>query len=170
MLPNLNVDSQLFHTAGGAAFADIMIDGHRETWALRSDRLRSWLRRQYYEKTGSVPGAGAIRRDLDFLEARAQFDGPQRAIHIRTAEHEGRIYLDLADDLWRAVEIGPEGWRVTGRPPVRFRRAAGMLPLPVPLRGGSIEALAPFLNLPGRSDFVLVVAWLLAALRRRLCR
>jgi hypothetical protein len=40
-----------------------------------------------------------------------------------------------------------------------------MLPLPVPVRGGSIEALAPFLNLPGRSDFVLVVAWLLAALR-----
>jgi hypothetical protein len=50
-------------------------------------------------------------------------------------------------------------------PPVRFRRAAGMLPLPIPIPGGSIDALAPFLNLPGRSDFVLVVAWLLAALR-----
>ena len=120
MLPNLNVDSQLFHTTGGAAFADIMIDGHWETWALRSARFRSWLRRQYYEETGGVPGAAAISRDLDFLEARAQFDGPQRAVHIRTAEHEGRIYLDLADDLWRAVEIGPDGWRVTARPPVRF--------------------------------------------------
>jgi hypothetical protein len=33
--------------------------------------------------------------------------------------------------------------------------------------GGSIEALLPFLNLSSRTDFVLVVAWLLAALRAR---
>ena len=40
-----------------------------------------------------------------------------------------------------------------------------MLALPPPERGGSIEALAPFLNLPSRDAFVLVAAWLLAALR-----
>jgi len=61
MLPNLNVDAQLFHTASGAAFADIMIDGHRETWPIRSGRFRSWLRQQYYEETGGVPSAGATR-------------------------------------------------------------------------------------------------------------
>src|SRR4029450_11775845 len=69
------------------------------------------------------------------------------------------------DECWRVVEPGPEGWPVIGSPPVRFRRAAGMLPLPVPQPGGSIEVLASFLNLPSRSDFVLVVAWLLATLR-----
>jgi hypothetical protein len=52
-----------------------------------------------------------------------------------------------------------------GSPPVRFRRAAGMLPLPVPQAGGSIEELASFLNVRNRSDFMLVVAWLLATLR-----
>jgi hypothetical protein len=41
-----------------------------------------------------------------------------------------------------------------------------MLPLPIPQRGGSIEALAAFLNLPAPDEFVLVVAWLLAALQR----
>src|SRR5712672_837 len=40
-----------------------------------------------------------------------------------------------------------------------------MLPLPMPRRGGSIGALASFFNLPNRNDFVLIVAWLLAALR-----
>ena len=40
-----------------------------------------------------------------------------------------------------------------------------MLPFPVPERGGSIEALRSFLNLSSQNDFVLVVAWLLAALR-----
>jgi hypothetical protein len=40
-----------------------------------------------------------------------------------------------------------------------------MQPLPLPLRGGSIESLAPFLTLASENDFVLVVAWLLGALR-----
>jgi hypothetical protein len=48
---------------------------------------------------------------------------------------------------------------------VRFRRPAGILPLSVPERGGSIAALNSFLNLASRNDFVLIVAWLLAALR-----
>jgi hypothetical protein len=39
------------------------------------------------------------------------------------------------------------------------------LPLSVPERGGSIAALNSFLNLASRNDFVLIVAWLLAALR-----
>jgi hypothetical protein len=29
--------------------------------------------------------------------------------YLRVAEHDGRIYLDLADERWRAVEIGPDG-------------------------------------------------------------
>jgi hypothetical protein len=42
------------------------------------------------------------------LEARALFDAPERAVHVRIAEHAGHVYLDLADDRWRAVEIGPD--------------------------------------------------------------
>ena len=72
-----------------------------------------------------------------------KFEGSEREVRVRLAEHAGHIYLDLADECWRAVEIGPDRWRVIGSPPVRFRRAAGMLPLPMPQAGGSIEELAP---------------------------
>jgi hypothetical protein len=166
MLTQFAACSGLFHTATGTAYADLLVDGHRETWPIRSKRFRGWLRRRYYQATGSALGAHAIRSELDLLEARAQFDAPERSVHVRVAEFNGYIYLDLADENWRAVEIGPDGWR-TGSPPVRFRRPPGMLPLPVPERGGSIDALLPFLNLSSRNDFVLVVAWLLAALRAR---
>jgi hypothetical protein len=155
----------LFHTATGTAFADSIGDGHRETWPIRSKRFRTWLRRRYYRATGEAGSAAEIRSALDLLEARAQFDGPERAVHVRVALHAGHIYLDLADEQWRAVDIGPDGWRVIGCPPVRFRRPPGMLPLPVPRQGGSIESLNSFLNLSSRDDFVLIVAWLLAALR-----
>jgi hypothetical protein len=156
----------LFHDPNGTAFADLTIEGHRETWPIRSRRFRHWLRRRYYEETGSAASAETIRSAVDLLEARAQFDAPERTVHVRVAEHDGRTYLDLADKDWRAVQIGPDGWQVVTSPPVRFRRAAGMLPLPIPQRGGSIEALAAFLNLPAPDEFVLVVAWLLAALQR----
>jgi hypothetical protein len=165
MLTNLTVATELFHAADETAFADIMIEGHRETWPIRSSRFRLWLRRKYYEATGEAPSAGEISSALNLLEARAQFDGPMRAVHIRVAEQDGRVYLDLADEPWRAVEIDADGWRVIPSPPVRFRRTPGMLPLPAPARGGSIETLASFCNIPSRSDFVLVVSWLLAALR-----
>ena len=165
MLNDLMRCDDLFHTAAGTAFADITVDGHRETWPIRSKRLRGWLRRRYYQATGGAASPAEIRSALDLLEAQAQFDGPAIAVHVRIAEHAGHIYLDLADEEWRAVDIGPDGWRVIGCPPGRFRRPAGMLPLPVPQQGGSIEALNSFLNLASRDDFVLIVAWLLAALR-----
>ena len=112
------------------------IDGHREAWPVRSKRFRGWLRHGYYQATGSAASAAEVRSALDLLEARAQFDGPERGVHVRIAEHAGHIYLDLADEHWRAVNIGPDGWRVIGCPAVRFRRPAGMLPLPEPEQGG----------------------------------
>jgi hypothetical protein len=136
MLTQIGACGELFHTPTGTAFADVLVDGHRETWPIRSQRFRGWLRRQYYEATGSPLGTQAISSELDLLEARAQFDAPERSVHVRIAEHAGHIYLDLGDEHWRAVEIGPDGWRLDECPPVRFRPPASMLPLPVPERGG----------------------------------
>src|ERR1700738_2835718 len=165
MFNEMMLCEELFHTPTGVAFADLIMDGHRETWPIRSKSFRNWVRRYYYKTTGAAVGAAVIGSALDLLEARAQFDSPERSVNMRVAEHDGRLYLDLADEHWRAVAIGPDGWRVLGCPPVRLHRSAGMLPLPVPERGGSIEVLRSFLNLSSQNDFVLIVSWLLAALR-----
>jgi hypothetical protein len=165
VLLNVATAARLFHTSDGTGFADVTIDGHRETWPLRSKRLGAWLREQYYERTWGAPSPAALNTALNVLEAQAQFDGPQRQVSVRLAEQDGLIYLDLADEFWRCIEIGANGWRIAEDPPVRFRRSPGMQPLPLPVRGGSIEALAPFLNLASDNDFVLVVAWLFGALQ-----
>jgi hypothetical protein len=141
MLITLGAGDELFHTATGTAYADLQIDGHRESWPIHSKRFRSWLRRRYYQATGDAPSAAALTAALNLFEARAQFEGPERMVHVRIAEHEGRIYLDLADAAWRAAEIGPDGWRVVAEPPVRFRRPPGMLPLPMPEQGESLDQL-----------------------------
>ena len=72
---------------------------------------------------------------------------------------DGKLYRDLGDEDRRVIEIATTGWRVIDNPPVRFRRAAEMQPLPVPVPGGSVETLRPLLNVQSDNDFVLVVAW-----------
>jgi hypothetical protein len=165
LLLDVATAARFFHASDGAGFADLVIEGHRETWPLRSKRFQTWLRQQYYERTWDAPGPAALNAALNVLEAQAQFDGPVRKVSVRVAEQDGLIYLDLADEFWRCIEIGATGWRIAADPPIRFRRSAGMQPLPLPLRGGSIDSLAPFLNLASENDFVLIVAWLLGALR-----
>jgi hypothetical protein len=64
MLTTIGAGDELFHTATGTAFADLLIDGHRETWPIRSLRFRSWLRRRYYEATGDAPNAAALSAAL----------------------------------------------------------------------------------------------------------
>ena len=166
ILINLTADIDLFHDATDTGFADLEINGHRETWPLRSKGFKRWIARRYFEETGSAPNSEALYSALNVIEARAHFDAPQRDVFIRVAGQGGKHYLDLADDTWRAVEIDRGGWRLVERPPVRFRRSSGMQPLPAPKPGGSIELLRPFLNVSD-DDFILVVAWALAVLRDR---
>jgi hypothetical protein len=155
----------LFHTPDNTGFADIDLVAHRETWPIRSKGFKRWLARQFFEQTNGAPNSEALQSALNVIEAKGHFDGPMLDVNVRVAGLDGKIYLDLADPTWRAVEIDETGWRVVDRPPVRFRRSSGMLALPEPRQGGDVAALKGFLNLANDRDFVLVVAWLATALR-----
>jgi hypothetical protein len=159
--------AELFHAPDGTGYADVNVSGHRETWPVRSKGFRRWLTRLYFEETEGAPSSEALQSALNVIEARAHFDAPEREVNVRVAGHDDRLYLDLADDHWRVVEIGRGGWRIVDEAPVRFRRAAGMLPLPIPMSGGSVETLRSFLNVRCQDNFVLAVAWGLAVLRDR---
>jgi hypothetical protein len=167
VLLDLALSAKLFHTPDTTGYADVIINDHRETWSIRSRGFRRWLVRCYFEATQSAPSSEALKSALETIEAKAQFDSPERIVHIRVGELDGKLYLDLADEAWHAIEIDADGWRVVKDPPVRFRRTPGMQPLPVPEAGGSINLLRPFLNVKSDEDFVLVVAWALAVLRNR---
>jgi hypothetical protein len=167
ILIDLAQSAELFHTPDGTGFADLDINGHRETWPIRTKGFRRWLARRFFEATQGAPSSEALQSALNVIEAKAHFDAPERVVHIRVGGLDDRLYLDLGDATWRAVEIDTMGWRVIDNPPVRFRRAAGMQPLPVPMAGGSVEVLRSFLNVQSDNDFVLVVAWALAVLRNR---
>jgi hypothetical protein len=163
----LSSAAKLFHTSDGNCYADIEINGHRETWPVRSKGFRRWLMRRYFEEERGAPNSEAISTSLGMIEAHAHFNSPERVVCVRVGGMDGKLYLDLCGADWRAVEIDATGWRVIDNPPVRFRRSAGMQPLPLPKAGGTVRTLKSFLNVKSDEDFVLVVAWLLAAFRDR---
>jgi hypothetical protein len=146
------------------AFADIAVDGHRETHRVRGQAFRLWLRHRYFEKTKAGVNSDALQVAVETIAAKAMFEGAEQDVHVRVAEFAGAIYLDLGDPAWRAIRVSKDGWAIVARPPVRFLRSPSMRPLPTPVQGGSIELLRPFCNLPD-SGFVLFVAILLAGLR-----
>ena len=125
------------------------------------------MRHLYYHKTREPLSNHALKEALGTLEARALYEGPEHQVELRVAEYENKLYLDLANDKWEAVEISARGWRLLKRPPIRFRRTPAMEALPVPVAGGSIDALREFFSLASYEDFPLAVAWLLACFRPR---
>ena len=156
---------ELFHAPDGTAYARIEQVDHREVWPLKSSAIRSWLAGAYYRTYDRAAGSQAIRDAIEVLAARALFDGPECAVHVRVARTRDAIHLDLADPKWRAVKITASGWEIVTDSPVPFRRPDGLLRLPDPVRGGTLEELRPFLNVADDVQWRLAVGWLVAAVR-----
>lgn len=161
-------DVELLHDSDKQAFATMRIAGHWETHPIKSGQFTLHLRRRFFEFSGGrAPNAQALADARATIEALAVFGGKQIPTYVRVAELGNKIYLDLGTPDWSVVEIDAQGWRIVrGRHPVRFIRRPGMMPLPVPIHGGTLRVLRELLRL-GDDEFVLVAAWLLAALRRR---
>lgn len=167
VLLQLAQPAKLFHTAEGTLYASFPVAGHHECWPINNKGFRLWLTHAFYKLNKKPPSSQALQSALSVLEAQARFDGSLQTVHTRMGGHGGRIYLDLCNDRWEVVEIDAEGWRITTTPPIHFRRPKGMLALPEPTRGGSVDKLREFINVENDTDFILIVACLVGAFRPR---
>jgi hypothetical protein len=163
----LDAGLQLFHSPGADpdAYATLQVEGHEETWRLKTRGVRRWLARLYYEAEEKTPGAQAVQDALGVLEGKALFDGPTHAVSVRLAPDDDAIILDLGNDAWQVVRITSAGWEVLDTAPVKFWRPRGLLSLPIPVHGGTLAALRPLCNIGSEENWMLLVSWLLAAMR-----
>jgi hypothetical protein len=152
-----------FRTPEGKAVIAIDSDRGRKIVPIHSRTCRLWIGFKLEEESGKQPSQAELRSTCDRLEVYAS-DAPVADVHVRLALAGGRIYIDLADDRGRVVEIGPDGWRVIDTAPVHFIRTPSMQPLSIPVEGGSIDDLRSFLNVDD-DDFVLIVGCLLNGFR-----
>ncbi len=159
---------KMWHDPEREPWATLHVDDHVEHHRLRNKAVKRYLTHLFYKKHERPANGQGVQEAFSTLEAKAVFDGPEHPTYTRLAEVDGVIYIDLANDRWEVVRVTPDDWTVVDADavPVRFRRPRGMLPLPIPRTGGSLDKLAELLNVDKDSrDLKLIVAWLLQGLR-----
>lgn len=164
----LEAGIELFRASDETCYATINITDrngtHAETWNLDSKGFRTWLQRLFWRATSKVAAAQVIKDASNALAGIAFHDGQELPIYTRIGEHEGAIYINLCDSLWRFVKVTANGWEIVSNPPIKFRRPRGMLSLPIPERGGSLADLWPFVNVT-KEQRILLAGWLAVAFR-----
>jgi hypothetical protein len=154
-LAAIGSEYELWHDPAQVAYASV----GRHSFKVHSKPFRSLLIHEYRKRyENKVPNAEAVAAAQNAIEGVAVFDGHVLVAHVRVAGHGGDVYLHLADAESTVIRIGPDGWAPCKNPPVKFKQPAGMHALSMPVHGGKIADLRPFLNLADETTFTLVVA------------
>jgi hypothetical protein len=161
----LDADFELFHDPGGQAYARAPASKPRAVFKISDREFRHRVAGLWSAREGRTLQKTVREEAFEDLERRACVEGSEHPVYVRVGSFEDKLYLDLGDREWRAVEIWPGGWRVVSDPPVRFRRSREARPLPVPQRGATLDLLRHYVNVPNEDDWTLLLAWIVAAFR-----
>jgi hypothetical protein len=154
----IGLAAELWRNERGEPYATVQRNGHAEHYAVDSGAFKNWLIHTFMAKQTRVraPTGNAVKEAIAAISAQASC-GPTHRTFVRVGEHDGKVYLDLCNEQWEAIEFDASGWRVVADCPVKMLRYAGTEPLPYPVRDGSIEVLRQYVN--GDDDtFKLIVA------------
>jgi hypothetical protein len=158
-------DCDFFHDGDREAWVTFSVGEHKETTRVNAGAFWDWLERRFHESTGRTANAAAKQEAQGVFRGKAKYEGSQHSVHVRIAEHDGAIYLDLADAERRVVRITSTAWQVVGDAPVKFWRPKGLLPLPMPTKDtGTIDDLRAFVNVT-KEEWPLLVGFILGCLR-----
>jgi hypothetical protein len=166
-LRELVSETQVFRDSTGVTYATVRMKGIQQTHVVTSREFASWTLIAAWERfDGRMASIRLIDELRAFLVGQAMLSPVPREVFVRVGHRGGRVYVDLGDADWRAVEIDSDGYRLVPHPPGLFIRPPGFGRLPEPIVGGRVHDLVSVLNVDHR-DFDIVVIFLLGALRPR---
>ncbi len=156
---------QFMHDAQREPYAVFEAGGARQVHGVLSSGFSDYLSHAYYTQHDRAPTETSLKVALATLRGQAQFEGEACEVFTRIAKTEAGYWLDLCNDAWQCVQVTATGWAVVaGAGAPLFTRSASMRPMPVPERGGKLDALWPLVNVP-EADRLMVLAWMLECLR-----
>lgn len=156
---------QFMHDAQREPYAVFDAAGARQVYGVLSSGFSDYLSHAYYSEHDRAPTESSLKVALATLRGQAQFDGETCEVFTRIAKTSTGYWLDLCNDAWQCVQITATGWAiVAGDGAPLFTRSSSMRPLPVPLRGGTLDELWPLINIP-EEDRLMILAWMLECLR-----
>jgi len=152
--------------SAGAAGEAVEEERHFETRPVHGDKFSQWLSMRYFRETGKAAPKKALEEAERTLSGIVRHQGdPCLELAVRVARDGSEAILyDLADERWRRVRITPDGWQICENDTPRFRRYAAMEAQVVPVPGGDIARLRPFINVRSDRHWRLLLVVLVAAL------
>ncbi|MGE3600612.1 MAG: DNA polymerase, partial [Dehalococcoidia bacterium] len=160
----------LWHDTDDEPWATVIVEDpqpHREHLKIGSRRFRRWLARYSFLKTEKTPGGQALSDAENTMAGKALFAAPRYTIATRVAWGDDHVTLDVGDEQWTTIRVGPGGWQIEAEPSARFRRSGRTLPILTapPVAGADIAELFDFVHVdPDDRPFVLT--WLVGTLLR----
>lgn len=156
---------RLFATPDDNAYASFREAGHSENWPIDSRQFTDWLGQRFYLKEGKVVAEQTLRDTRRTLAGLAKYQGEKHEVHLRVAPWEDGYLIDLCNDKWQVVFVGPGTVNVLDQSPVKFCRTSTMLPLPVPDDDAAdVDLLFEFVNAE-EQDHDLLLTWQADCLR-----
>jgi len=161
LLVSMGLELKLMRTEHDEYFAAIPLSGQVEAVELSDRRFANHLLRQYRNRYQTVAPPHALSNSVRMLEALCEAE-PITNLHSRVLRVDKTIHVNLGEG--KQAILTPQGWRVVndGDTDVLFRKPAGQGPLPVPVTGGSLNDLRPFINHAGDEQFVLIAGFIVA--------
>ena len=166
-------ETELFNARGSTGivpYTTISVNEHKETYPVKADGVfKDWLSMEFFRKYRKSPSRSSIVDSVSSITGIAKFERTTRNVFIRVGDYNEKIYVDLADEKWRAVEIDENGWRIIDKTPEEFRfvRPFGTEPFPEPQPGGNWQELKEILNYGNEENWIMIVSWIVAAFRTR---
>ncbi len=121
---------------------------------LRSSYFKDWLSKLLWEQEQKSPSTEAKNSAIGVLAGKCLAEGRQYSLYNRVAPASDGIWIDMTDDLWRAIHVTSEGWEIVENPPILFRRFNSHHALSTPIKpedGKEVEIakkLLDYINIP----------------------
>lgn len=167
----LDYVQEYWHDTQKRGYATAKVDEHFENFLLESEEFEHFISKVFYDEYQRAFSESSFKEIRRTLEAKARYEGHQYQTHVRSAEHDGKLFIDLCTKDRQIVEITSEDWRILQKAedcPVKFVRLPGMAPLPVPDKSEPrpLSDLLELFNMD-KAGYVLTEGWTLSAWRPR---
>jgi hypothetical protein len=107
---------ELFVDQHAIPYAAVAVNDHYEVLLMSSTRFRSWLCRLFYDNKKLLLNGEDVTNALNVLKAETEFSSNQKHLHLRVASDSFAIYYDLTNNLWEAIRIDSDGWKLEKSP------------------------------------------------------
>lgn len=149
---NLCKKDKFYRDQHKRCYALVDVDGHKEVMFVESNEYRDLIEfrlLQHLKGTDQVPTAKMVTKFIEQAKLEAKYNGRQKPLNKRVAEHDGCFYYDMSNDDWGVIQVCNDKWNYGHTSKVLFERCQTQTTQVMPTQNGDIGKLDKYLkNMP----------------------